>query len=96
MKTKLVTGLCVLGLGWSSLQPACAGDNGSPEAVVMDTFVARPACFAATVIGSAVFVVALPFAVLSKSTKKTADILVVKPGKATFTRPLGNFSDLDG
>jgi hypothetical protein len=56
--------------------------------------VGRPACFVATVVGSAIFVVALPFAAMSKSTKKTADALVVKPAKATFSRPLGEFEEL--
>jgi hypothetical protein len=39
-------------------------------------------------------VVALPAALLSKSVKKTADVLVVKPAKATFTRPVGDMEDL--
>jgi len=46
------------------------------------------------VVGSAVFVVALPAALFSKSVKKTADALVVKPAKATFTRPLGDMDAL--
>ena len=69
-------------------------DDGSPEAMIADTIVARPACFVATVIGSAFFVVALPFAALSKSVEETAEALVVKPARATFTRPLGEFSSL--
>jgi len=47
--------------------------------------------FAATVVGSAVFVVTLPFAALSKSVKSTAHALVVVPAEATFSRPLGDF-----
>ena len=94
MKTKHVTLLCALAIGLCSVTSGYALDNGSPEAVVVDTVVARPACFVVTVVGSAFFVVALPFAAISKSTKKTAQALVVKPAKATFTRPLGNFDDL--
>jgi hypothetical protein len=41
-----------------------------------------------------VFVVALPFAAASGSVKETADTLVVAPAKATFTRPLGDFTTL--
>ena len=59
-----------------------------------DALVVRPACLVATVVGSAVFVVALPAAAISKSVKKTADTLVVKPAKATFTRPLGDMEAL--
>jgi hypothetical protein len=59
-----------------------------------DALVVRPACLVATVVGSAVFIVALPFAAASKSVKKTADMLVVKPANATFTRPLGDMDAL--
>ena len=45
-------------------------------------------------LGSAIFVVALPVAAISKSVKKTADTLVAKPAKATFTRPLGDMDAL--
>jgi len=46
------------------------------------------------VVGSAVFVVALPAALFSKSVKQAANTLVVTPGKATFTRPLGDMEAL--
>jgi hypothetical protein len=59
-----------------------------------DALVVRPACLVATVVGSAVFVIALPWAAASKSVKKTADTLVVKPAWATFTRPLGDMDAL--
>jgi hypothetical protein len=95
MKTKVVTLLCAVAIGWCGLTPTCAAGESSPEWVAADALVARPACFVATVLGSACFIVALPFAACSKSVKKTADTLVVKPAKATFTRPLGDFDDLD-
>jgi hypothetical protein len=60
----------------------------------VDTLVARPACFAATAVGAAVFVVALPFALMSNTTEQTARTLVGKPAWATFKRPLGDFSKL--
>jgi hypothetical protein len=94
MKSKWITALCILALGWCSVRPCQALDNGTPEAVIVDTVVVRPACFAVTVVGTAFFVVALPFAAISKSTKSTAQALVVKPAKATFTRPLGQFDEL--
>jgi hypothetical protein len=46
------------------------------------------------VLGSAIFVVSLPVTAISKSVKKTADTLVVKPANATFTRPLGDMDAL--
>jgi len=51
----------------------------------------RPALFAATVAGSALFVVVLPVAAISRSVKSTARVLVLAPAKATFTRALGDF-----
>jgi hypothetical protein len=56
--------------------------------------VVRPACLLATVVGSAVFVVALPWAAVSKSVKRTAHALVVTPANATFTRSLGDMDAL--
>ena len=56
-----------------------------------DVVIMRPLLFASTVAGSAIFVVCLPFAALSKSVKSTAHALVVAPAQATFTRALGDF-----
>ena len=94
MRAKLITCICLLAVGLCSA--TARSDNGSagPLAVAADAVVARPACLVATVIGSAFFVVALPFAAASKSIKKTADALVLKPANATFTRPLGDLDAL--
>jgi hypothetical protein len=51
----------------------------------------RPLCFAATVAGSAIFIVGLPLAVTSRSVRPTAEALILKPARATFIRPLGEF-----
>ena len=45
------------------------------------------------VVGTAFFIVALPFAMSSGSTGDTLDALVVEPFQFTFTRPLGKFED---
>jgi hypothetical protein len=92
MKTKLITALSVLAIVFGTVTPASATDN-SVE-VISDAAVARPACFVATVIGTAIFVAILPIALTSRSVKQTAHTLVVTPAKATFTRPLGDFSSL--
>ena len=94
MKAKLVTAICVLAIGLGSLASGHASENSGPLTVTVDAFVIRPGCLVATALGSAVFVVALPVAALSKSVKKTANTLVVKPANATFTRPLGDMSAL--
>jgi hypothetical protein len=93
MKTKLLIALCVLTMTFGNVNFSRASEN-DPLDIAGDIAIVRPGCFLATVAGSAIFVVALPFAALSKSVKKTAHTLVVKPAKATFTRPLGDFTDL--
>lgn len=69
----------------------------SPEAIIADTLVARPAGIVATVAGTAVFIVALPFSLITGDTADVAEKLVAKPGRYTFTRRLGEdvFFDLD-
>jgi hypothetical protein len=94
MRAKLLTSICVLAVGLCGATSSVAGENGGPMETAADALVVRPACLVATVVGSAVFVVALPAALLSKSVKKTADTLVVKPANATFTRPLGDMDAL--
>ncbi len=95
MKTRLVTMVCVLVLIAGSVSPCMASNesSGSLEAVA-DVFIVRPGCFVATVVGSAVFVVALPFAAISRSIPHTAKVLVVQPAQATFSRPIGDMDDL--
>jgi hypothetical protein len=94
MKAKLVTIICVLAVGLGSVASSSAAENSGPLAVAGDAIVLRPACLVATVVGSALFVVALPWAAISKSVKNTANALVVKPANATFTRPLGDMDSL--
>ena len=94
MKTKLfTTTLCVLALLLSTITPGYASGDTDATAVAVDVVVARPVSLALTIVGSALFVVALPVAALSGSIDKAANTLVVAPGKDTFVRPLG---DLDG
>ena len=94
MKAKLVTPICVLAISLGSAASSSASENSSPLTVATDAVVIRPACLVATVICSAVFVAILPAAAISKSVKKSANTLVAKPAKATFTRPLGDMDAL--
>ena len=93
MKTKLLTALCALAL-LSTATPASAGEEKTLGALA-DLGLVRPGCLAATVGGTALFILALPFSAMSKSVKKSAHNLVVYPAKATFTRPVGDFSTLE-
>jgi len=71
-----------------------AFDDNTFEAAAADVLVVRPASFIATVLGTAIFVVALPVAAISGSVDETAEALVLTPGRATFTRPMGELSTL--
>ena len=94
MKTKSLIILCAIIIGMGNITVSRAGEDKSVETIA-DIALVRPGCFIATIFGSAVFVIALPFAAASHSIRQTADTLVLAPAHATFTRPLGDFSTLN-
>ena len=94
MKSKILTLICVLAVSFGSINTSLASSNTTSLEVVADVLIVRPGCFVATVLGSALFVVALPAAAISRSIPKTADVLVVQPAKATFSRPVGDMDAL--
>ena len=94
MKARILTICCVAAILLAQTPQACAIEDGSPEAMAADILLVRPLAFAATVIGSALFVVALPVTAISKSTAQTAQALVVRPARATFARPIGDMTGL--
>ncbi|MHB8769664.1 MAG: hypothetical protein ACYC7J_01560 [Syntrophales bacterium] len=68
---------------------------GSSELdIPVDVLIVRPVTLVGTVLGTALFVVSLPFAIPSGSVKLTAQKMIVAPFKATFTRTLGDFDAL--
>ena len=69
-----------------------ADAHADPTAAAADALLVRPLCLVATVVGSAIFVVSLPFAAASKSVKQSANTFVKLPAQATFKRPIGDFS----
>ena len=71
--------------------PAFAAPDDEPSAGEMaaDVIVARPIGLVATILGSAAFVVSLPFSALGGNVSQAADTLVVGPAKSTFVRCLG-------
>jgi len=84
----IVTSLSmVLTAGCAHRQYACPQATG--ETMVADTLVARPGGLAATVAGATVFLVSLPFSLISGSTPEAAQKLIAEPAAYTFTRPLG-------
>ena len=58
-----------------------------------DTFIARPFGLASLIVGTAVFIVTMPFALTSGTTKESADALIGEPFRFTFERPVGEFKE---
>ena len=65
------------------------GEDRNAVSMMFDLVVLRPLGLVATVVGTAFFVVSLPFSILGGNTDEAANKLVVAPAKYTFTRPLG-------
>jgi hypothetical protein len=66
-----------------------SGDKGTD--MLVDIVVMRPLGLAATVIGTALTIVALPFTIPTGSVGDSAREMIVKPAQYTFKRPLGQF-----
>jgi hypothetical protein len=59
--------------------------------IIGDALFIRPLGLVSIVAGTAIFVVSLPFALITKDVPKTAKQLVVDPFNYTFDRPIGDF-----
>lgn len=64
-------------------------DKPTSSLMIVDTILARPLLLAATIIGTTVFFIALPFTLSSGSVAESRRHLVDLPAKATFQRCLG-------
>jgi hypothetical protein len=64
-------------------------DDVSAEAIIADGLLLRPGGIVATALGTAVFVVTLPFSIPTRSVDRAAQKLIVDPARYTFVRPLG-------
>lgn len=65
------------------------GEDRNAVSMMFDLVILRPLGLAATVIGTAFFIVSLPVSVLGGNTGEAAKKLVAAPAKYTFSRPLG-------
>ncbi|WP_299232093.1 hypothetical protein [uncultured Halomonas sp.] len=65
------------------------GVQPSGGAMIADAVIARPLLAAATVGGTAVFLVTLPFTVLGGGVGSAAETLIKTPAEAAFRRCLG-------
>ncbi len=97
MGSKLGAGPIALALAATHLPAAAddpntvSGDKGMD--MLVDVVVVRPLGLAATVLGTALTIVALPFTIPTGSVGDSAREMIVKPAQFTFTRPLGQFDD---
>jgi hypothetical protein len=92
MKTKLTSAILIIAMCTLCATPASATDDLD---MIGDIVLVRPACLVATVLGTAIFVISLPIAASSRSIRKSAHTFVIRPARATFTRPLGNLEELE-
>ena len=70
-----------------------ADNTPSSGAIAADIVLLRPLGLAGTVLGTALFVVGLPFEAISGDISGPAKRLVAQPAKFTFARPLGDTGD---
>jgi hypothetical protein len=59
--------------------------------MAVDVAIVRPISLVATVLGTGIFIVSLPFSILGGNVDEAGRNLVLKPAKTTFIRPLGEF-----
>lgn len=63
----------------------------SAEMMAVDLLLVRPLGITATLIGTVLFVTAIPFSAMGGNTKETYQKLVAEPAKHALKRPLGEF-----
>lgn len=84
--------LTFVAVPWCAMASSLRGDTDyqiSAAAMAGDAVVGRPLGLASMVLGFGLFVVSSPFSALGGNFGEAWRILVVKPAKFTFTRPLG-------
>ncbi len=88
----LIATLVFIPFGTSALaESQKISDDISAGAMAADLVFARPLGLVALVLGSAIFIVSLPFSALGGNAKDASQKLVLDPAKFTFKRPLGDF-----
>ena len=65
------------------------GEDRNAVAMIFDLLILRPLGLGGLAVGTAFFIVSLPFSALGGNTGEAAQKLVAEPAKYTFARPLG-------
>lgn len=86
--------LLAAGLSLTLLAPqisvaAVVEEDPSMLAMTTDLVIIRPVMLGVTILGSAVWLVSLPFSAIAGTEKQALDTLVVGPAETTFVRCLG-------
>ena len=63
----------------------------SAEKMIFDFILVRPLGIVATILGTSMFVVSLPFSAAGGNSKEAYQKMMVEPASYTFKRPLGDF-----
>lgn len=85
---KIVVIMLTLIIVFTSSMAFAAGDIDATS-VITDMLLLRPVGLASLGVGTAMYVVALPFALITRSHGTTAKVLVKEPFKYVFVRPVG-------
>ncbi|WP_104204330.1 hypothetical protein [Billgrantia saliphila] len=89
MSMAVAVGLVVASLAATAQEPQRLEPRPSGGAMIADALIARPLLAVATLGGTALFVVSLPFSALGGNVDAAAETLVKTPAQATFRRCLG-------
>ena len=89
----LISGLMLIPFGSSALaQDQSLFEENSAEQMFVDFFFLRPLGIAATAVGTAVFIISLPFSASGGNVKEAFCKMIAEPAQFTFARPLGDLS----
>lgn len=83
--------VCAVGAPPALAAGSYAASTPSAAAMGVDVLLIRPVSLVATVLGTGLFVISLPFSLLGQNVDEAAAALVGEPAAYTFLRPLGDF-----
>ncbi len=91
MKRLISVWIGIIFLASLSVSPLSAAETEepSPDEVAADLLFIRPIAFSAIIVGSAIYIVSLPFTLPTGNVKLAGKKLVLEPWKHTFSKPLG-------
>ena len=86
----LISGLVLLPFGSSAIaQDQSLYEENSAEQMFVDLLLLRPLGIAVTAVGTAMFIISLPFSASGGNVKEAFQKMMAEPAKFTFARPLG-------